>query len=133
MKTDKLSESGLIGKDGRLRMPMDRINGFCSQHKGERIVMTLNAYPGGTTEAQRGYYYGYVLPSMVAAHEELGRRITDEDLDEELVTYYPGEKAFMCKYQARYFSKTEMSRFLEWVKQYAAENLHVYVDDPRTI
>lgn len=43
MKTQKISESGLIGTDGRLRIPMDRVNAWCAEHKGERVVIRFEA------------------------------------------------------------------------------------------
>ena len=29
--------------------------------------------------------------------------------------------------------KTDFSEFLDWLKQFAAENLFVYIEDPKTL
>ena len=35
--------------------------------------------------------------------------------------------------EARQMDKRQMSDFLDWVKQFAAENLYVYIEDPKTL
>ena len=135
MKNQKISESGLIGNDGLLRMPMDRVNAWFKDHKGERVVVCFEAVEIGSTEAQQRYYYGYVLPTLVDAYKENGTIVRPDILDNELILSYPGYKGFNNEYigHARYLSKSQMSEFLEWLKQFAAENLSVYIEDPRTI
>lgn len=136
MKADKISESGMIGTDGRLRLPMDRINAFCAANKGKRVTVRFEAFEPGSTAAQRAYYYNYVLPTITAAFLETGQRMTDDYTDRYLVQEYPQdirkENGEIVLY-AREFNQTQMSDFLEWLKQFAAENLSVYIEDPRTI
>lgn len=136
MKADKISESGIIGPDGRLRMPMDRLNAFFAEHKGERVVVRFEAAAPGSTAAQRAYYYNYVVPTVTAAFLEIGQRMTDDYTDRYLMQEYPQEirkeNGEIVLY-ARELNQTQMSDFLEWLKQFAAENLSVYIEDPRTI
>ena len=136
MKTDKISESGIIGNDGKLRMPMDRLNAFFSQHKGQRVVLRFEISVPGSTAAQQSYYYQYVLPTITQAFLETGQRMTDDYTDRYLVQEYPQdirkENGEIVLY-ARELNQTQMWDFLEWLKQFAAENLHVYIEDPRTL
>lgn len=135
MKTTKISESGLVFDDGALRMPMDRLNAFFADHKGCRITATFEATEPGTPIAQQSYYYRYVLPTIVDALREQGTRKTEEQTDRWLMEEYPGGKdhGMETKVFARELDKTQMADFLEWLKQFAAENLSVYIEDPRTI
>lgn len=139
MSNQKISESGVIGTDGKLRLPMDRLNAFFNANKGTRVVVVFEAAEQGSTAAQQSYYYRYVLPTIVQAYREQGTRMTPDDVDKQLLGLYPGEKGEeeigmgVDVTNARHLSKSQMTDFLEWLKQFAAENLYVYIEGPRTI
>lgn len=135
MKADNISESGRISEDGKLRLPMDRLNAFFAQHKGERVVVRFEAATPGSTAAQLSYYYNYVIPCVVEALREQGTRKSEDATDRWLISQYPGEFRYNGAEQhvARQLTTTQMSDFLEWLKQFAAENLYVYIEDPRTL
>ena len=128
---NKISESGIIGMDGKLRLPMDRVNGFLAANKGRRAIVTFESVLPGSSDALLGYYYGYVVPAVRDAFKETGERKTDEQTDEFLVDKFPKDHPGIEK--ADQFNQSEMLDFLEWLKQYAAENLFVYIEDPKTI
>lgn len=134
MKSDKISESGIVGTDGRLRMPMDRLNAFFAEHKGERVVVRFEAAAPGSTAAQLAYYFNYIIPTIQTALWETGERKTERQTDvwlrEQCAVCTSGWGDLM---EAGQMSKTDFSEFLEWLKQFAAENLSVYIEDPRTI
>ncbi len=130
----KLFEAGFIGEDGKMRLPMDRVNAFAAAHRGRRIVAYFEVLDSDSTEAQRGYYYGYCLPAIQQAFRELGTVIPIDELDRQLVREFPGP---WCDggndaQEARQFTKGQMSDFLDWLKLYAAENLYVYIEDSQT-
>lgn len=136
MKSDKISESGIIGPNGQLRMPMDRLNAFFAEHKGERVVVRFEAAAPGSTALQLAYYYNYIVPTITVALLETGQRMTDEWTDRYLIQEYPGElrtQDGQLVLYGRQLTKTQMSEFLEWLKQFAAENLYVYIEDPKTL
>lgn len=139
MKTQKISESGLIGTDGRLRIPMDRVNAWCAEHKGERVVVRFEAAAPGSSAALLAYYYNYIVPAVVSALYEQGTRKSEKAVDKWLVQEYPGEKderqlgVGTDVTEARELDQRQMLDFLDWLKQFAAENLSVYIEDPRTI
>lgn len=134
MKADKISESGIVGTDGRLRMPMDRLNAFFAEHKGERVVVRFEAAAPGSTAAQLTYYFNYIIPTIQTALWETGERKTERQTDvwlrAQCAVCTSGWGDLM---EAGQMSKTDFSEFLEWLKQFAAENLSVYIEDPRTI
>ena len=134
MKPTKISESGLIGNDGRLRMPMDRVNAFFEAHKGERVVVRFEAAAPGSSELQLAYYFNYVVPTVQTALWETGERLTEKQVDlwlrQRCGSCYNDYGGLL---EARQMTKPDFSEFLEWLKQFAAENLYVYIEDPKTL
>lgn len=129
----------MIGTDGRLRLPMDRINAFCAANKGKRVVVRFEAAEPGSSQLQMAYYYNYIVPTISAALYEQGTRKGEKAVDKWLVEQYPGDKSEseiglgVDVTEARNLNRTQMSDYLEWLKQFAAENLSVYIEDPRTL
>ena len=132
---DKISESGIITDNGQLRLPMDRLNAFFAANKGKRVVVRFEAATPGSTALQQAYYYNYVIPCVVEALREQGTRKSEDATDRWLMEEYPGggnpdTVSLVC---ARQLDQRQMSDFLDWLKQFAAENLYVYIEDPKTI
>lgn len=131
---DKISESGIITDNGQLRLPMDRLNAFLAANKGKRVVVRFEAATPGSSELQLAYYFNYIVPTIQTALLETGERKTERQTDvwlrEQCVHCTSGWGDLM---EARQMSKTDFSLFLDWLKQFAAENLYVYIEDPRTL
>ena len=132
---DKISESGIITDNGQLRLPMDRLNAFFAANKGKRVVVRFEAAAPGSTALQQAYYYNYVIPCIVEALREQGTRKSEDATDRWLISQYPGGFRYDGAEQhvARQLTTNQMSDFLDWLKQFAAENLYVYIEDPRTL
>ena len=135
---DEISESGIITDNGQLRLPMDRLNAFFAANKGKRVVVRFEAATPGSTALQQAYYDNYVVPTIQHAFYEQGTRMTETGVDRWLIQNYPNIGDLYTpnaepKVIGRQLTKTEMADFLEWLKQYAAENLYVYIEDPRTL
>lgn len=136
MANNLISESGIITGNGQLRLPMDRLNAFFAANKGKRVVVRFEAAEPGSTELQLAYYYNYVVPTVCAALLETGQRMTEDWTDRYLIGEYPGELQMQggkAVLYGRQLTKKQMSDFLDWLKQYAAENLYVYIEDPRCL
>ena len=129
MKQTYIVEFGRISEEGALRLPMDRARAFFAQHKGSRVLMRFEVVQAGCTDAQWGYYYGYIVPTIRQALYNLGERKSETEVDVWLCHEYPGADCGMAKE----LGKNEMSDFIEWLKQFAAENLSVYIEDAKTI
>lgn len=130
----KISESGLIGTDGKLRLPMDRVNAFCAANKGKRVIVRFEAADPNSSELQLAYYFNYIVPTIQTALWETGERKTEKQVDlwlrQQCGSCYNDYGGLL---EARKISKTDFSEFLEWLKQFAAENLFVYIEDPKTL
>ena len=130
----KISESGVITPDGLLRMPMDRLKAFFAEHKGQRVVVRFEAAEPGSSELQLAYYFNYIVPTIQTALLETGERKTERGTDVWLrsnCSHCYSEWGDLL--EARQMNKTDFSQFLEWLKQFAAENLYVYIEDPKTL
>lgn len=131
---DKISESGIITDNGQLRLPMDRLNAFFAANKGKRVVVRFEAAEPGSTELQLAYYFNYIVPTIQTALWENGDRRTEKQVDlwlrQQCASCYNDCGALL---EARQISKPDFSDFIEWLKQFAAENLYVYIEDPRTL
>ena len=134
MKADKISESGIITDNGQLRLPMDRLNAFFAANRGKRIVVRFEADEPGSTELQLAYYFNYIVPTIQTALWENGDRKTEKQVDlwlrQQCASCYNDYGGLL---EARQMSKPDFSDFIEWLKQFAAENLYVYIEDPRTL
>lgn len=134
MKADKISESGIITDNGQLRLPMDRLNAFFAANRGKRVVVRFEAAEPGSTELQLAYYFNYIVPTIQTALWENGDRKTEKQVDlwlrEQCASCYNDYGGLL---EARQISKPDFSDFIEWLKQFAAENLYVYIEDPRTL
>ena len=124
----QIIETGIIKADGGVQLPMDRVRQSLSPHAGERVVVTFRTIGRKSTQAQRGYYYGYILPTIQAALFDRGARMGKDEADMMLTSEYGSECAF-----ARDMQEEEMTDFISWLQQWAAENLEVYVEDARLI
>lgn len=134
MKADKISESGIITDNGQLRLPMDRLNAFFAANRGKRIVVRFEAAEPGSTELQLAYYFNYIVPTIQTALWENGDRKTEKQVDlwlrQQCASCYNDYGGLL---EARQISKPDFSDFIEWLKQFSAENLYVYIEDPRTL
>ena len=134
MKADKISESGIVTDNGQLRLPMDRLNAFFAANKGKRVVVRFEAAETGSTELQLAYYFNYIVPTIQTALWENGDRRTEKQVDlwlrQQCASCYNDYGGLL---EARQMSKPDFSDFIEWLKQFAAENLYVYIEDPRTL
>lgn len=134
MKADKISESGIITDNGQLRLPMDRLNAFLAANKGKRVVVRFEAAEPGSSELQLAYYFNYIVPTIQTALWENGDRRTEKQVDlwlrQQCASCYNDYGGLL---EARQISKPDFSDFIEWLKQFAAENLYVYIEEPRCL
>ena len=128
-----ICESGRIDKAGKMRLPMDRLRQFFSQNKGRRIVIRVDVWEE-PTEAMFGYYHRYIVPTIQKAMYEQGQRLASEEVDEWLRS----SNKITCNAEhglrrVEQLSRDEMSEFISWLKEFAAENLYTYIEDPKTL
>ena len=137
----EICTTGIVNDEGKVSLYMDEVNEFMKSHKGDRIMARFSVAHSGTSEAMKGYYYHYVIPMVRNAIYERGERVTDGQVDNMLRSRCPAcrneEKTDMGWYaivkDIDELGNSGMMDYLEWIKQYAAENYDLYIEDPSII
>lgn len=143
MKRRDISATGTINANGGLAMYMGELNAFFAQHKGERIVARFFVAPVASSEALKGYYFHYVVPTVKQGFWEIGERKTEEQTELFLREFSPichdeNVVADTGKYDHRLreifeLSNAELIEHIDIIRQFAAEELNIFIDDPQTI
>jgi hypothetical protein len=122
---------------------MGEVNEFLKLHKGERVTVRFFVAPKGSSEALKGYYYNYVVPTVRRALYETGVRLTEEQTEK----YLREQSTVMCvanfdistsKYTTHIkeiaeIGNAELIEHIEFIKQFAAEELNTFIENPKTI
>lgn len=124
-------------------MYMGELNAFFKEWKGARIVARFSVVSPGSSEALKGYYFNYVVPTFKQAIWDSGERKTEEQTERFLrelspVMYEQTPDVETGQYETRLreireLSNAELIEHIDTLKQIAAENYSVFIDDPRTI
>jgi NurA-like 5'-3' nuclease len=143
MKKRKISVTGTIDNNGNLRMYMDELKQFFKMHKGCRIIAKFMVESQGSSEALKGYYYNCVVPSFQEGMWDAGERLTEEDAEIKMRELSPImlEQEFneeTGKYTTRLreiseLSNAELVEYIDHLKQIAAEEYSIYIEDPQSI
>jgi NurA-like 5'-3' nuclease len=143
MKRRKIAVTGTIDNNGNLRMYMDELKQFFKMHKGCRVIAKFMVESQGSSEALKGYYYNCVVPSFQEGMWDAGERLTEEDAEIKMRELSPImlEQEFneeTGKYTTRLreiseLSNAELVEYIDHLKQIAAEEYSIYIEDPQSI
>lgn len=131
--TSQIIECGSVGTDGKMRLPMERVNQFFSQHKGERLIVTFEVAERGTTDSMLGYYFRYIVPTVRQAMADLGDFRTDTEVEEWLRETSPICWRNGVLLTAGQLAKADMINYINWIQCFSAENLYVYIEDAKCL
>lgn len=143
MKKREITATGLINNNGGLQMYMGELNQFFAMYKGSRIIARFSVAMPGSSEALKGYYFNYVVPTLKQGIWEAGERLTEEQTERRLrelspIMYEQTPNIDTGKYETRLrgiaeLSNAELIEHIEHLKQLAAEEYSIYIDDPKSI
>lgn len=143
MKRRKIAVTGTIDNNGNLRMYMDELKQFFKIHKGCRVIAKFMVESQGSSEALKGYYYNCVVPSFQEGMWDAGERLTEEDAEIKMRELSPImlEQEYneeTGKYTTRLreiseLSNAELVEYIDHLKQIAAEEYSIYIEDPQSI
>ena len=143
MKKRQIQATGTINASGKLQMYMGELNEFFAQWKGARIVARFEVAPAGTSEALKGYYYNYVVPTFRTAIWVSGERKTEAETERFLRSISPiAVETIPDTNTGRYtanlreindLSNAELIEHIETLKQIGAEEYNIYIEDPNII
>ena len=121
----------MINNNGGLQMYMGELNQFFAMHKGSRIIARFIVASPGLSEALKGYYFNYVVPTFRTGIWEAGERLTEEQTERRLrelspVMYEQIPNIETGEYETRLrkiseLSNAELIEHIEHLKQIAAE------------
>lgn len=132
----------MINNNGGLAMYMGELNEFFKGWKGSRIIARFIVASPGSSEALKGYYFNYVVPTFRHAIWEAGERLTEEQTERrlrsfpQLCTSSGHEETGKYSHELRTvaeLSNAELIEHIETLKQIAAEEYNTFIDDPRTL
>ncbi len=138
MKHQSIIGKGHITDKGELKMFMGDLKQFFSEWKGSKVIATFEIIPDEQSEALKAYYYKYVVPTMRQAIWDTGTRLTNEDCDYYLrymspimrIEEHNGDKWRYDVLDIKDVSNAELIEHIEFIKQMAAEDYGVYIEDP---
>ena len=131
MKKREITATGTINNNGGLAMYMGELNEFFKGWKGSRIIARFIVASPGSSEALKGYYFNYVVPTFKHAIWEAGERLTEEQTERRLREFSPimyvervNEETGVYSHDLRTvadLSNAELIEHIETLKQIAAE------------
>lgn len=140
MKKREITATGTINNNGGLAMYMGELNEFFKGWKGSRIIARFIVASPGSSEALKGYYFNYVVPTFKHAIWEAGERLTEEQTERRLrefspIMYEQTPNIDTGKYETRLrtiaeLSNAELIEHIEFLKQLAGEEFYLYIADP---
>lgn len=140
---NRVRTTGIIDSIGNLKMYMGEAEVAFQAHKNHRVIATFELIPRGTSDALRGYYFGYVVPSVRKGLWALGERKTQKNTEQYLRLLSPitNKESFdptTGEYTNTIIGISDLDNaglieHIEFIKQFAAEELQVYIEDPTII
>lgn len=139
MKAREKSVFAKINNEGRLLTPPD-LREFLNQWKERRVVVRFEILSEKPTEALKGYYFHCVVPTMKTALWESGERKNEQQTENWLremspITHHCEWHGFwdVTIKEIAELSNAELSEHIEHIRQMAAEEFSVYIEEPQTI
>lgn len=131
--SEKISESGVINAEGQLKMPMDRLDEFFLKNKGKRVIVQVEAVEKGTSMAQMGYYFKYIVPTVQKGLRDMGERKNVRQVDKWLRERYGEQDENGRVIEISEMPRSSFAEMIDQIKQMGAEYLGVYIEDSKAI
>jgi len=129
---------GRIGENGELNLHWDALKEFLSSHKGKVAIVRVELMAVEPTEKTRNYFFGYIIPELKNAFMENGEHLTKEETYNKIRGLCPlfiREDRVEGKWKRRMvefeeLDQAEANEAIDWIIQFAAENLYTPLDPP---
>ena len=134
MKPREISATGVVNNKGGLSLYMGEVNEFLKLHKGERVTVRFIVAPRGSSEALKGYYFNYVVPTVRRALYETGERLTEVQTVMCVAKFDTSTSKYTIHIkEIAEVGNAELIEHIGFIKQFAAEELNTFIEDPKTI
>lgn len=140
MKRREINVFGKTNEAGQLQLQPEA-KAFLQTWPNARIVAKFSILPDDPSEALKGYYFHCIVPTMKAALWQSGDRTNEKECEQWLrntspiTNNYEWENDFGWKRQVKEIadlSSAELVEHIEFIRQMAAEEFGVYIEDPQT-
>lgn len=113
---------------------------FLNQWKESRVVVRFEILSEKPSEALKGYYFHCVVPTMKTALWESGERKNEQQTENWLremspITHHCEWRGFwdVTIKEIAELNNAEFIEHIEFIRQMAAEEFAVYIEEPQTI
>jgi hypothetical protein len=135
-------------KDGTINLPSRFREWVLRAYEGKEIRVTVKEYRDTRSDRQNAYYWGVVVPHLVAGfvslgnswlnpqnkeHQEMIHEILKERFLANGVELVMGSEVIKTKPTTTKADTMEMHQFIERVRMFAMETMGVYVPEPNEI
>lgn len=139
MKKNRITIPGKVTSNGQLQMYMGELNEFAKLHKGKNIIASFSVYDPTKSVSMKAYYYKVVVPQFQRGMYENGNRWSEKDTELYMRNLCPvtmGEVVDIDTGEYRSdpvdindLSNSEFVEYIDFLKQFAAEELGVFIED----
>ena len=118
----KFNESGEFVLYG-----INDLKDFGEMHAGSKIIVEVSVLHAETSKAMIGFFHKVIVPEYIKAFKEIGDRKTNKEMVEFISNTMPTAINNGCRIED--LDRINMWHLIEECKQYAAENLSLYIAD----
>lgn len=137
MRVQKQTLTKRISKDGRLVIDSPELQEFARQHPNRACVIRVELLPIPPSQKVLSYYWQYIIPTVQRALYDMGDSKTMEQTDRWLRSLAPvmrdeqwtGEKLRSRVMELDEIDSAEFCEYIEWIKEFGAENLDCYIEE----
>lgn len=140
---NELNTTGVIDENGRLNLYMPDVRAFGMKNKGARVTVTITAASKGSSKAIQAYYFNYIVPMFQKGMARYGEKMPKSKVERmlregceflytETVDVETGEYTQTIR-KVPELSNAEMVEYIEYLKQKAAEDFQIYIEDPSVL
>lgn len=130
---------GRIQDNGEIQCRWEVMQEFLKMHKGKVAILRVSIQPTEASEKTTNYFFGYIIPELKGAFMGEGEHLDKSqtyDRVRELCPLFHREERENGKWRKRIveweeLSQEECNEVIDWVVQWAAENLYCVLDLPR--
>lgn len=142
MQNRSIEVTGKTDAQGHLLMYMGELNDFFRKRPNCRVVAKFYVVPQNTSEALKAYYYKCIVPTMQKAFYDAGERMTEEQTEIKLRQLSPIMQEQEATEDGRYHTtlreiaevdNSELIEHIETIRQIAAEEFFVCIENPKKI
>lgn len=142
MKQREILQTGATNSQGGLSMYMQELNEFFKRWPNKKVIARFTIVDASTaSEPMKAYYFNYVVPKVMHALWQEGDRRTEEKTEQflrenspimwrQLVNPETGKYSSELK-EIKDLSNSELVEHIEIVRQLAAENFAIEIEDPK--